>query len=117
MELIIELDYLPISVNCAYRSGGKHVYKSKQYTEMAICWQNILNSYKHLKISGLIDIDLIFTKKRKNKYDVDNLLKFTLDMLHTSDVIDDDSNVISIKAKKQYGDNDHTKIVIRSVIL
>lgn len=114
-QLIINLDFLPISVNLAYcfnRRNGK-CYKSKKCKEREVEWKNGLQPYTDQKMCGFVKIEFIFTKKRKGKWDCDNLVKFTQDMLMNCGIIDDDSNIISFSARKKQGTSDHTLIIIK----
>jgi Holliday junction resolvase RusA-like endonuclease len=114
-EVRIELDFLPISVNMAYcfSRRNKKMYKTKKHRERQEQWGGCLKSYANQKVYGLVEIEYHFTKKRRNKYDLDNLIKFAQDQLMRCDVIEDDSNVVKIIATKQFGPSDKTVMIIR----
>jgi len=108
--LVIDLPFLPVSVNACYRASGKRVYKSKRLREFDKKMEAVLNGLD--KIDGPVSLDVEFELKSKRKRDIDNLLKSLIDGLENR-VIGDDSNIIKLSAIKYFGKVNRTKIIIK----
>jgi Holliday junction resolvase RusA-like endonuclease len=104
----IEFKFLPPSANQMYRVGRGRMYKSKKYVEFDKKMATLLKGCG--KIEGHVGIEIDFHMKRKNK-DLDNMLKALIDSLEHR-VIENDSNVFEIHARKHIGKVDSTSIKI-----
>lgn len=107
-ELILEFDFIPLSINAAYRTVNGRVIKSSKLTEyekkMALIINKHLEFYdgKFLIITGKIklEVDIYYCDKRKR--DLDNNLKTLIDSLNKV-IIDDDHNIYELHARKHIG--------------
>lgn len=114
--LEIKIEDCPLSVNASYKfNKNGRCYKSKRHIEKAKIWKTELLKYQDQKIYGKVKITFEFTKKGKRKFDLDNLIKFSIDQIMNCCIIDDDECVFEISAKKYYGSENKTFILIESI--
>ncbi len=112
MSLTLTISAVPPSLNGAYLNipgkGRVPTKKLSNWKKLA-GWELIAQRVK--RIEGPIDIEL--TLKRPCAHsDVDNRIKFILDALVSSSVIDDDRNVQSIKASWAKGKDAPACVVV-----
>lgn len=98
---------IPPSVNQMYRHHGHITYKTK----VAKDWIKLcLASIKTRKtIKGHVDLSVNFYFKRDR--DIDNSLKALLDVLQESKMIENDSQVYSLLATKDF-DKDNPRVEV-----
>lgn len=96
-------------------SNNRFFITSKRYKqwETDAMWQ--VKTEK--KWTGKIKITIIFRMKGKMGADLDNLVTSVLDVLQKASIIDNDRNVVDIRAIKQEGFPDwETQVVIEEAI-
>ena len=98
--MIINLDFVPVSVNCSYRNRGNKPYLSSCRREFQKKMMTALQNKE--KIHGKVSLDIVFCFDDKRKRDLDNLLKPLIDCLKNV-VIEDDCMIFSIKCEKVIG--------------
>ena len=110
---------------------GKFVttYSDQETEEGKVLWE-IRQQRPEKRFRGSISVDLWFgmpipkstSKKQRErmkkgfvrhikKPDIDNLIKFYLDVMN-DEVFDDDKQIVVISAEKEYSDNPRTEIII-----
>lgn len=99
--MIIELPFLPVSVNKAFYSDfrTRTRHKSKPYKEFISSCAPYLPK-QQFKCEIELEINLYFDTKHKR--DVDNYIKTTLDMLVYYEVIRDDSDIQRLVVERYY---------------
>jgi len=104
---MITLTGRPIAKKNNYRSMKGRVFLSPAWKrwETNALWQ--LKSYK-TKHTGLISVRYVFGIKGKYSVDLDNMIAGINDVLQKAEIIDDDKNIVSIKADKVSGESDWT---------
>ena len=111
--LQLVLSGLPPSVNRMYRTGrnGNRYKRSdvsdwQEETAVAIreAWSRG-DAY-----AGKVEVRIVFTVKGNHRWDIDNRLKALLDCLELGGVIENDSQIWGISARKECGDKDTTNI-------
>ena len=63
-------------------------------------------------VAIIIDLTFTFVAAKNFRKDIDNLIKFALDAMQLSGVFDNDAQVVEVRARKEMGDEDATKINI-----
>lgn len=80
----------PPSVNRLWRYKGKQVYRDPKY----VAWIReagwVIKSQKLKKISGPFRAEIVLTPPDKRKRDLDNIIKATLDLFQTMEIIEND---------------------------
>jgi len=100
-KIIIELPFLPPSVNSCYRSVGSRVYKSKRLRE----YENTMSEYFEIfhknfeMLKGGLSLDVAFNLKGKRSIDLDNMLKALIDGLEGR-CFENDKMIMQIRARK-----------------
>jgi len=61
-------------------------------------------------VAVIIDLTFTFIAAKNFRKDIDNLIMFVLDAMQLSGVFDNDAQVVEVRARKEMGDEDSTKI-------
>ena len=78
-----------------------------------VAWLNIQNRRPQAYDSQRLEKQsFTFVAAKNFRKDIDNLIKFVLDAMQLSGVFDNDAQVIEVRARKEMGDEDSTKINI-----
>lgn len=105
---------LPISTNCLFRSYRGRVCKSKKYREWQVEITKQLNNQYHGEVLECpLEMEVVFTKSSKRKYDVDNCFKSLLDTLEGV-CYKNDSQIIVLKGSKVQGLENRIDVILKS---
>lgn len=100
---------LPVGINHLYKSGKNGWYKDKK----AVDWQEEalwkikqqMGTQKPLEDASFVSIK--WFRKDDRRYDVDGGIKLLLDTLVKAEVLEDDSQIITLWAEKHKTDKEH----------
>lgn len=93
----VELDIpRPISTNRLYRSNNGKRHKTREYREFISKGCNMLANSSLSSVTGFVYVDVYVPKFNNIRSDIDNTLKSSLDLLVTSGIIGDDSQVMGV---------------------
>ena len=110
--IYLHLDMKPISINQAYCFANKKMYLTKIAKEFK---DKVIEKIKNEnKIIGKVKLYIEFGFKDKRKRDVDNFLKLFIDSIKDN-LIEDDSEIVCIVAKKVVSENYYIKFFIKSI--
>lgn len=105
---------LPPTVNNLYGRLRRSVYKKPSVRK----WQDetieyIRSEWKHQPaLTTEVELRIIFTTKDRRKWDIDNRIKPLQDCLERAGVIKNDRQIESLHVRREYGEQESTKIQI-----
>lgn len=123
-KFIIFIPTTPVAKARARFTSKGFSYTPKKTKDAENIIRSTLGLQTHPKFTGPVALSLVFHLKKpkssKNKHpmvrpDVDNYVKTVMDALNGV-LFDDDSQVVSLSAKKKYSDEEGITIVIGDVI-
>jgi Holliday junction resolvase RusA-like endonuclease len=113
--ITLTFNSVPISTNCLFRSCKGRVIKSKKYRDWQIDIINQLsNQYNGDVVECNLDVFVVFTKKSKRLYDVDNCFKSLLDTMEGI-CYKNDCQIMRLTGVKSQGDVDRIDVYISAI--
>ena len=64
-----------------------------------------------VNVSVIVDLTFTFVAAENFRKNIDNLIKFALDAMQLSGVFDNDAHAVEVRARKEMGDEDSTKMI------
>lgn len=112
--LRMKLSGLPPSTNSMYRTGK---YGSIYKRGAVSTWQEetaeeIRREWNRPVYRGKIGVRIVFMFRGNRRWDIDNRLKSLLDCIEMAGVIDDDSQIWGIEARKERANLDSAEMEI-----
>lgn len=101
--MIIEIPFLPVSVNNAYATNWttRKRFKTKEYNDFI---RNVSIFFRDKKmITGEVQVEYNFYWEDRRRRDLSNYIKTMEDVLVSFGIIEDDSKVRKIIVEKGYG--------------
>lgn len=113
--LDITLPGLPPTINHVYRTGRNVRYKTKTGKDYQAQVVQVMDAFRKNSEpwDGMTGVEIIFTQSDHRSWDVDNRIKILQDCLAPAGVIKNDKQVCDLRASRQFGDVDETRIIVR----
>ena len=113
--LTLEISGLPPTVNSMYRNSNSRRYKRPEVAE----WQEEIAGLMTEQwplgrppYSGRVSVIVKFTVKSRRRWDIDNRVKALLDCLEIAGVVENDSQIDSLKVTRNSGTDNKTSIIL-----
>ena len=117
--LDIKLPGLPPTVNHVYRTGrGIARYKTaegRRYQEQVVGVMMNVFRKNDMPWDGPTSVEIYFTSRNHQPWDVDNRIKVLQDCLAPAGVIKNDKQVVELYARRIWGAEDSTHIIVRAL--